>query len=536
MISRRLKYGTNLFVLVITLTGILAVINYLSLNHFFRLDLTANREFTLSPSTQKALKGLDDVVNIKAYFSRKLPPYLFGLQRELKDLLDEYRALSHGKLKVEFIDPGVDPMLQQKLRFMGIPQVRLNIVEKDQAQLTNVYLGMAILYEDKKEILPVITDTENLEYELTSALIKLTRKEFKTVGFLTGHGERAIEGDYSQIRTLLEKQYQVVKVETKEGKKIGEEINTLVVAGPKKIGLRDLYEIDQFIMRGGKAIFLVDTVELMEQRLQAFPTECGIVDLLKGYGVTVNSNLVLDLSNVPATFRSGVFTVQLPYPFWVKIQKKNFAPDQPMVNKLDSLVLPWASSLEVIPDKTNLVKATELFKTTPYAFSQQGYFNLDPEQAPPDKSACRSHLMGVLLSGRFKSYFADREKPPAEGIAKNTPAQKGEETIKESKGTKIIVVGNSRFLQNQFFEFPQSRGNEVFFLNVIDWLNLGGDLIGIRTRGFVDRPLKMTSSQERSLIQFVNILGMSIVMVAFGFVRLYLKRRRKTKAVEAGLP
>jgi len=536
MISRKLTYGTNVLVLILTLAGILAVINYLSLNHFFRLDLTEKREFTLSPSTKKVLKNLDDVVNIKIYFSRKIPPYLSGLQRQVRDMLNEYQALSRGKLKIEYIDPGVDPMLQQKLRFMGIPPVQLNIYEKDQAQLITVYLGMAVLYEDKKEVIPVITDTDNLEYDLTGALIRLIRKESKTVGFLAGHGERAIEGDYAQIRSLLEKQYQVVKVETDDGKKIGDDINTLVVAGAKKIGLRDLYEIDQYIMRGGRAIFLVDTIDLMEQRLQAFPMESGISDLLKGYGVKVNPDLVLDLSNVPATFRSGVFEVQLPYPFWVKIQKNNFASDQPMVNKLDSLVLPWTSSLEIIPDKTGKVKAVELFKTTPYAFDQKEYFNLNPEQAPPDKSACRSFIMGALLSGRFKSYFADREVPPIEGNTKNTPGQKSEETVRESKETRVIVVGNSRFLQNQFFELPQSKGNEAFFLNIVDWLNVGDELIGIRTKGFVDRPLKMASNQERSLIQFINILGTSFVVVAFGFVRLYLKNKRKTKTFEALQP
>lgn len=535
MISRRLKYSANLTILIFTLLGILGILNYLSLNHFFRLDLTENKEFTLSPSTEKALTRLDDVVNIKAYFSKKLPPYLVGLQRQIKDLLDEYRALARGKLKVEFIDPGIDPMLQQKLRFMGIPQVQLNILAKDQAQLTTVYLGMAILYEDKKEIIPVITDTDNLEYDLTSALIKLTSKESKTIGFLTGHGEKAIDGDYSQIRKLLEKQYQVVKVETKEGKRIGEEVNTLVVPGPKKIGLRDLYEIDQFIMRGGKAIFLIDTVDLNEQRLQVFPLESGIIDLLKGYGVKINSDLLLDLSNVPATFRSGVFTVQLPYPFWVKVRKENFFPDHPMVNKLDSLILPWASSLVLIPDKTNMVKATGLFKTTNYSFSQKEYFNLSPEQSPPNKAACRSYLMGALLSGRFKSYFAEKEVPPIEDKSGNAPEHKKEEPIKEGKESQIIVVGNSRFLENQFFENPQFRRNDVFFLNVVDWLNIGGDLIGIRTKSFVDRPLKMTSDQERSLIQFANILGMSMVMVVFGLFRLYLKRRKKTKAIDVVL-
>lgn len=527
MISRKITYGSNVLILIITIAGILVIINYISLKHFFRLDLTEKKEFSLSSSTKKVLKNLNDLVNIKVYFSKRLPPYLSDLQRQVKDVLEEYQAHSHTKLKIEYIDPGNDPMLQQKLRFMGIPPVQLNIYQRDQAQLITVYLGIAVLYEDKKEVIPVITDTEYLEYDLTGAIIRLTRKESKTIGFLTGHGEQAIDGDYSEIRNLLAKEYQVVKVETKEGDKIGDEIDTLVIAGPKEIGMRDLYEIDQYIMRGGKAIFLIDTVDLVEEKLQAYPRESAIVDLLKSYGVKVNSDLVLDLSNIPATFRSGMFTVQLPYPFWVKIQKNNFCPDQPMVNKLDSIVLPWASSLEIIPDKTGKVKTVPLFRTTNFAFSQQGYFNLNPEQKPPEKGACHSFVMGVLLTGRFKSHFADKPIPSVKGNLKNSSHPQIEEQIKESKETQIIVVGNSRFLQNQFFEYPQSKGNEAFFLNIIDWLNTGDELIGIRSRSVIDRPLKMVGDGERALIQFLNILGIPILVVAFGISRAYLKRRIK---------
>ena len=91
-----------------------------------------------------------------------------SLKGDITDVLDEFQAYAGGNISVKFIDPTENPALQQELRFMGIPQVQLNIIEKDQAQLTNVYLGMAIFYADKKEVIPFISSTSNLEYDLTS--------------------------------------------------------------------------------------------------------------------------------------------------------------------------------------------------------------------------------------------------------------------------------------------------------------------------------------------------------------------------------
>ena len=162
MSLKKVRYGTNYIALIVILAAILGVINLLSYRHFLRADLTENKQYTISASTKKVLAGLDDIVNIKVYFSKKLPPYLTTLTDQVTDLLDEYRTYAKGNLNIEFIDPAEDPTMEQKLRFMGIPQVRLNVIERDQAQFTNVYLGMAILYGDNKEVIPAVTDTNIL--------------------------------------------------------------------------------------------------------------------------------------------------------------------------------------------------------------------------------------------------------------------------------------------------------------------------------------------------------------------------------------
>ena len=155
--SRRIKYGTNYLALAIIVLGIIAVLNFFFLRHFYRIDLTQDKRYTLTPATKEVLGNLDDLVTIKLYFSGKLPPYLVTLRRDVVDILDEFQAYAGNNISIEFIDPTDNPALQQELRFMGIPQIQLNIIEKDQAQLTNVYLGLALFYADKKEVIPFIS-------------------------------------------------------------------------------------------------------------------------------------------------------------------------------------------------------------------------------------------------------------------------------------------------------------------------------------------------------------------------------------------
>jgi len=103
--TKKIKYGSNLFIIILIIIGILAVINFLSLRHFKRLDLTEGKIYSVSESTKRALTRLTDLVNIKVYFSKELPPQLATLDRQVKDILDEYKAYSQDNLRIEFIDP-----------------------------------------------------------------------------------------------------------------------------------------------------------------------------------------------------------------------------------------------------------------------------------------------------------------------------------------------------------------------------------------------------------------------------------------------
>ena len=547
---KKITRGTNYLVVALLVAGILAAINALSYRHFFRIDLTENKKFTISDSTKKIISGLDDIINIKVYLSKKLPPYMATLTDQVKDLLEEYTVYAKGNLAIEYIDPADDPSMQQKLQFMGIPQLRLNIVEKDQAAVTNVYMGLAVLYGDSKEVIPALTDLATLEYELTGKILRVKNKDIKTIGFLSGHGEPELEKDLATVEKELKEQYSTKASTTAAGVKIPGDIAALVVASPKKLTERDLFEIDQYIMSGGKALFLVDTISIEERSLRGMPINSSLETLTEHYGIRVAPELVLDQLNENASFRSGPYNVFVPYPFWIRVVRQSVTTDHPIINGLESMVLPWASPLEILQDKAKGKTVAILAQSTEYSYTQKENFDLNPRQEfSPEPGSMKQRVLAAAVAGKFSSFFADKPMPPAEkkeepvageedaantvevkGADKKQPGEekKGEEprtVIKESPETKIIVVGNSRFIENNFSE--QFDGNRAFFLNAIDWFTLGDSLMGIRSRESGESSLRVISDKAKVAVRYINMFGMSCLLALFGLVQFYLRRRRK---------
>jgi len=538
-----LKEGTNAFVMIIIVFAILAMTNLLISRAFFRVDLTDGQVYTISKSTKKVLGGLDDIIKITAYFSKDLPPHLVNLSQQVKDILNEYQVYGHGNVHTAFIDPKEDAKIEEKMPGIGIPQVQAQTVEKDKAQVINVYLGIAVEFEDKKEVIPLVRNVNTLEYDLTSAVIKVSSEKAKTIGFLSGHDEHDIYDDsaYSAIRDELQKaKYSVIKVDTTDGKKIDENVDTLIIAGPKKLlGERDKYEIDQFIMRGGRTIFLVDAIQMPQGMLYGTPLSTGLNDMLQHYGVKLGNNLVLDESRSNVSFGSSVggmrVSYSLPYHYWPKIIKRNLSQEHSITNQLESLVMPWTSSLEITVAENSEIKSEKLVNSTNQAWTVQGRYDLNPQQkfyqTPSDR---KSYTLAVELSGKFKSFYAGKEIPKIEIDDAEEPAPSESEsertTIEASQETQIIVVGNSNFIANNILGGlgRQAKGNMIFFQNSIDWLTLGEELINIRSRGVTDRPLKEDLSEAtKSVIKFFCTLGIPIVIIIFAVVRFYMRKRTK---------
>ncbi|MCD6326313.1 GldG family protein [bacterium] len=525
MIKRTASYGISAMVSVVIVLGIIVAVNVISSLYFARADLTEDKRFTVSKPTRDVLAGLEDLVTINVYFSKELPSYVMPLKTRVKDLLDEYKAYSGGNLQVDFIDPDLDPEQKQKMQFMGIPPVQLNVIQKDKAELVTVYLGLAVLYENKKEVIPVIKATENLEYQLTSCISKITMKEIKTVGLLLLSDGMDIEKDFSMLRDELKGQYDVKELDLSAGERDFRDVDTMLVLGTKELSDYESFLIDQAIMKGTNVIFLADMIQREPGKLLATPKRTNLIDIIAKYGLDIGENLVLDRHSAMASFSSGFMSFSLPYPFWIKVAKDGLSQTNPAVSQLSSAIFPWTSSVQTAANGNPNIKFDVLAKSSERSWLQTGRYDLNPQQKFV-KSSTSSHDLAIEATGVFKSVFAGQEAPKPPTDPKRRTPEKAQEVLQESPPeTKIVVIGGSFLVNNEFLN--RYRANLLFVQNLIDVMTLGQGLVGIRARGMDERPLDEVSEGTKSWAKYGNMIGIPILVILFGLVRYYLRRRMR---------
>ncbi len=574
------RLGTSVAGIVL-IAMILFLVNVILSGTLLRLDLTQGKEFTISKATREILGDLRDLTTITVYMSKDMPPQLSTLRRQVSDMLEEYRSYGKGHIQIEFVNPGTDADTQRRLQGIGIPQIMAQTVERDQLQVVNIYLGIAVTYLDRQEVLPVIENTESLEYDLTSAILKVSREKAYTIGVLTGPTEFDTTKNLTSLNELLQKQFSVRSVNIGAGDEvIPSDIDLLLVAGPTEVPDRVKYQIDQYLMHGGRILFLVDPIRLPEGGgLQAFPLNAGIEDILASYGVRVQKALVLDRALcATASFSGGYMRYSLPYPYWPKTVPELLNQSLPVTAKLESLVFPWVAPLELdVPvaagDPLGKIKelvasdrkaraemaakrgmetppegetstpapntdtagapvvADVLVRTSPGAWTVSGRYDLNPQQPfVPGKTAAQ--VLAVALTGRFKSFYANHpvppvSVPPAEAQPGMTPPAQpptSDTPVLESPdNTRILVVGNAQFATDSFMsQFP---ANSIFLLNAVDWMTLGDQLISIRSRGATDRPLATLSDGAKSRVKLICILGTPLLVIIGGIARFSIRRR-----------
>ena len=492
----------NSTALIAIVIGILIVLNFFSYNIFYRFDLTQNKDYSLSKASKRAAADLKDIVSVKAYFSADLPSQFLNLRQEVGDILDEYVSYSGGKIKAEFIDPKADQATKQELYAVGIPELQFNAIEKDKYQVINGYLGLLIKYGEKFQAIPVIQETKDLEYQITSAIKKLTSPKIPNIGFWQGNGAADLEKEVSAAYKKLGEIYNVSLVNYAADKKITDDLDTLIIIGAQeKFNDNELKAIDAFLISGGSLVILADGVKV-DQGLLANKNGIGLNKILESYGVKLNENLVLDANNVLASFNQGVVSFTTNYPYWPKVIKSGFDQNNPAVARLESLVLPWASTIDVNLDKTKDLAVSYLALTSDKAMAVADNFKLEPQAQISDGVRGKFNL-AVALSGKFKSPFNQTS----------------------SKAGHLILVGDSDFIRDNFLRnYPD---NLMFFQNVIDGLSLGSDLISIRSKGVTDRPLKEIGEAVKTAVRYTNIFALTIIVVLFGLIRYFLRKKTR---------
>ena len=455
--------------------GVLSL-NILSANHFARIDLTAQKRYTLSPATQKILENLKDVVTLRVYFTSDLPPALANLRQDVGDILSEYKQYGGKKIKVEFINPQANAVEEQKVQMMGIPPIELNVLHKDKQELAKIYLGMTVDFASRQEILAVVQNTNNLEYRLDAGILKVTEVQKPEIGWWVPN-----EDDFSEAKGRLESRYATRSIGEKSLDQMDPKVMpVLFFVVPEKLSDHEKKAFAAYLDQGGKAIVLVERIAVaMGAGLKPEPRPNPLEEFLKNYGVEVKEDLVLDKSNAMATFTGGVVNFVVPYPYWVSIRPESFDKSQPMVSELGNLVLPWPSSLSRMEPAPENVTDTVLFRTTPFGVSSR-----IPAAGGPLDPQTANNAMTLRTAG-----------PIPLGIlaAKKTGAATAQ----------MVVIGNTQFLNNQFLQqFPD---NGLLLENAIDVFSTGEELVNVRSKGAASQPVALISDGARLTAKLANI-------------------------------
>lgn len=489
---------------VILVLGILAVVNFFSSEFFLRWDLTENKIHSLSSVSREAAREADDIITARVYFSRDLPNRYLKLRRDTRDLLNEYAARSEGKMKVEFIHPEEEfDEPQQELARMGIPAVQFNVLEEGSYQVSQGYMGMIIQYGSRQEVIPVIREAGDLEYRITTALKKLSRREEASIALFAETGGTDVEREMSRAREGLREIYEITETDLEGDGVTLSQAEALVIPTPsKELSAEQLRNLEEYAKNGGNIFIMADGVVLnSEEGLRARSADHNLNRFLEKLGVRIKNNLVLDEKAAEVSFSSGFMGFSTPYPFWPEITEDGFDQEERITAGLQRAAFPWVSEVE-ITGETEGVEIIPLVRSGENSWVQQPPFDLNPERqyrAPADSSPKN---IAVKIKGAFES---------------------GRD---EGGGGEIVIVGDSDFIKDRFMP-SEGADNLTFFRNTVDDLSGQKELIEMRSREMSSRPLKDLEGRQKTGVKYANILSLSIVVLAAGMVRYYLRKRNK---------
>jgi ABC-type uncharacterized transport system involved in gliding motility auxiliary subunit len=497
----------------------------------WRVDLTENRLFTLSKGTRNILKDLDEPIALRFFYSTKLfqgIPALTSHGNRIRDLLDEYVAEAGGKLTLTVIDPEPFSEAEDEAVANGVNQLPVS-GSGDRGYLGLVGTNSA----DDRAVLPFLSPEKegSLEYEVTKLVYNLAHPKKRVIGLITtlpimgdpmrmAGGER---GGPSALATMLREAFEIRELGT-EVESIDKDIDTLVVVHPKALSEATRYAIDQFVLKGGKAMVFVDPYAEEDrstpdpQNPAALPkVDSDLPDLFERWGLKlVKDKLAADIeAAIRVTYQGPSGPRQIEYLPWLRLREANLNRRDFVTNELGQLNVGTAGALEPVKDaKTEFTPLLSTGKKAMLMDRDAVMFSRDPAALMQDfKPGDRSLVLAARLSGVVKTAFPQGKPKKDEGknseddtVKATDPVDK--DFITESKGpVNIIVVGDTDLLADRFWvqtqdflglNVPQAiADNANFVINALD--NLGGndDLISLRSRGEYARPFTKVASIQR---------------------------------------
>ena len=544
------------------LIGITAVIlvNLLASRSFYRFDLTDEGRYSIKPATKELLRELDDVVYVEVYLAGDLNSGFKRLQRSIRETLEEFRIYSGDNLQYTFKDPGAALGESAKNQFMqglmtkGIQPT--NVIDQENGQRIEklVFPGALVSYGGVEEGVMLLggnraataeeklnQSIESIEYELASAIRKLTSLERKKIGLVRGHGEMdSLEVESFNI--ALASNYEVEEVWLP-----GEDLHSfdaLVIAKPvQPFSERDKFYLDQYLLNGGNVMLLMDKLQAnmdsaSSEKNFAFPYEINLDDQLFKYGVRVNNDLVQDNSAAlyPVNVGNLGDQAQIKGLKWWFYPIINRFGDHPITRNMDGILGRFVSTIDTV--KADGVRKTPLLFTSNYSRSVSAPVrvsipslrkNLTPEMLD------RSEIpLAYLLEGTFTSVYKNRFKPAGVNEENFVPGS--------VVPGKLLVVADGDIARNEvspgsgrpqplgFYPFaPTEFANQDFLMNAIAYMLDEKGIITARSKEIKIRPLnKVKIDRERLQWQVINLVLPVLVVVLYGLARFYSRRKKYT--------
>jgi ABC-2 type transport system permease protein len=563
----KLKLRSQSTVFLLALLGILVLVNVLAVRFFGRADLTRDKIFTLSGASTSLMRKLDDKLVVKAYFTKNLPGRFASLERNVRDVLEEYRQYSGGKMVVEFTDPTGNEAEEETAKNLGIQKMPNPDIEKDQTTIKEGYRGISFSYGQETEAIGAVDSAVGIEYLITTTIKKVVGKK-ATIGFLVGHGEPEVEppsdpqrpvlpeerknrGAYRNIRNNLDI-YTYKQVDLKKGEvDVPADVDALVIVGPTQpFEDKELYRIDQFLLRGKSVAVILSGVDVAAKRQQDMPmlpptyetkvNASKLRELLGAYGIELGSSLVYDgqAASFSAQCQPVPIPLPRPYPAWPVVTA--FDDKSPLTYRLGSLTLTYATEVRVAKDAA----ADKQRTATELAFSSGNSWLVAGESAIVDPCAItepQSLESGIpvaaAISGRFTSYFKGK-KPP---VAPKPDAGKDGRPLDESSSPgRLIVVGSSGLPLDESLMYiaradqRQAANNFMFMQNALDWMTNEDDLIAVRMKTVNDPPLEHGKERAKMIAKWGNIVGVPLLFVLFGVVRWRIRVGKRRPSAGSG--
>ncbi|MDH4248972.1 MAG: Gldg family protein [Deltaproteobacteria bacterium] len=509
--------------LVVGLVALNVLLNGLMSLVPLRLDITQERIFTLSQGSKAIVSSLDKPVTLKLYYSEgvgETPIAFKTYSRKVLELLREYEAVSGGKVRLEQHDPRPDTDEEQWAARYGITPARLPSGE-------SMYFGMVTLQEEREAVVPFFDPRREkfLEYDISQALTRVSHPEKPSLGVLSflpvgAQYTRGPGGQDWAFLTELRKSYTLEFFTPDTLKDVPDTVRLMMVIHPKALPNGVNYALDQFLLRGGKLMVMVDPnsrVDPANQQGGQFgaPTNSTLELLLKSWGIKYDPLMVL--GDQALATRVNTPNGVVDFPIWVTLRKGNMNMEVPLANELEEVTLIDSGTFEpaegfkysFTPLMTSSAQSSMLDFTTVRMTPPQGMMNT----VKPDG---KQRVVAAMITGVFATAFPDGPPPQDPNTPPTPNAPKGPKGPHLSTGEKestVLLVGDADFLSDEFsVQVVNFFGNRVmqpvndnlnFIQNAVEFLLGSQDLIHIRSRGQFSRPFtRVETLQTRAAQRF----------------------------------